>query len=105
MDIARGDICRARKQDRFEKISKIFSLCHSGGSQLEDFPEGNLLKFALPFGNGRKVETIDIVSPINPRFPATINSPKNVIKIDDFNRAFFVVFITIRQAPGHYDLQ
>jgi len=27
-----------------------------------------------------------MVSPINPRFPATIYSPKNVIKNDDFSR-------------------
>jgi hypothetical protein len=38
----------------------------------------NLLQFAPPFWNGKKVETIDMVSLINPRFPATINSPKSV---------------------------
>jgi hypothetical protein len=27
MDIARGEICRAPRQDRFEKKSKIFSKC------------------------------------------------------------------------------
>jgi hypothetical protein len=43
-------------------------------------PDGHLLEFALPCGNGKRIETIDMVSPINPRFPATINSPKNVIK-------------------------
>jgi hypothetical protein len=37
-------------------------------------------QFALSFGNGKHIETIDMVSPINPRFPATINSPENVSK-------------------------
>jgi hypothetical protein len=52
-DIARGDICRARWQDRYVKIISSFFLsvtkehvkrvirpslkCRSGGSQLEDF--------------------------------------------------------------------
>jgi len=53
------------------------------------FPEGNLLQFTLPCGNGKQVETIDIVSPINHRFPAMINYHKNVMKNNDFYRANF----------------
>jgi len=42
-----------------------------------------------------------MVSPINPRFPATIYSPKNVMKNDDFYRAkkftfHIVLFLFIR---------
>ncbi|WAC03999.1 MAG: hypothetical protein OS112_05845 [Methanoregula sp.] len=42
-------------------------------------PDGYLLQFAHPCGNGKKIETIDMVSSIDPRFPARINSPKSVI--------------------------
>jgi len=52
----------------------------------------------FPFRNGKHIETIDMVSPINPRFPATINSPKNVMKNDDFSRAPKSFFL-IRQFP------
>jgi hypothetical protein len=72
-----------------------FLKCLSGGDHLKDFqgetfscssvtargcPDGHLLQFTLPCWNGKHIETIDMVSPINPRFPATINSPKNVSK-------------------------
>ena len=55
----------------------------------------NLLEFTLPFGNGRSIETIDMVSPINPRFPATIYSTKNVIVVDLLYKAHNDRFITL----------
>jgi hypothetical protein len=58
-------------------------------------PDGHLLQFALPYGNGKKVETIDMVSPINPRFPATFDSPKNVSKKGFFYRAQKPCFDTV----------
>jgi len=56
----------------------IFSCSLAVASQR--YPDGYLLQFALPCGNGKHIETIDMVSPSNPRFPATINSPEKVSK-------------------------
>jgi hypothetical protein len=105
-DIARGDVRHWKEMAdprsyqsifavlQHEKIPKVSALCRSGGGNVNRrCPDGHLLQFALPCGNGKKVETIDMVSPINPRFPATIDSPKNIMKIDDFYRAYFLRFL------------
>jgi hypothetical protein len=55
-----------------EKIPKVSSLCHRGGSQLEDVPMD--IFFSLPFPAG------------------TANAPKNVKK-EDFYRALFLLLI------------
>jgi hypothetical protein len=62
----------------------IFSCSLAVASQR--FPDGYLLQFTLPCGNGKHIETIDMVSPSNPRFPATINFPENVSKNEVFYR-------------------
>jgi hypothetical protein len=69
--------------------------CRCGGRSLKDFleeifscssvtsrrcPDGHLLQFTLPCGIGKHIKTLDIVSPINPRFPAMINPTKNFSK-------------------------
>jgi len=98
----KGGCSPLEKDGGHEKIPKVSSLCRSGGDKLEDFlkeifscsfvaarrcPEGHLLQFALPCGNSRKVETIFNSFSNQSSLMATIDSPKNVMKNDDFYRA------------------
>jgi hypothetical protein len=69
-------------------------------------PDGHLLQFALPCGNGKHIETIDMVSPINPRFPATINPPRTLEKKDVFQRrGFSFLFCGVCMMGCHHTIK